>query len=91
MFKYARKWVILFTNAMTKVQLPEQGQIVKVRQRMYTVTEVHASTISSPDGELLMHLITLASVEDDALGEAVQVLWETLVGTQICARAEGPA
>ncbi|MFQ3657315.1 MAG: DISARM system SNF2-like helicase DrmD [Anaerolineae bacterium] len=78
-------------KSRVEIQLPEQGQIVKVRQRMYTVTEVHASTISSPDGELPMHLITLASVEDDALGETLQILWETEVGTQIIERAELPS
>lgn len=78
-------------KSRVEIQLPEQGQIVKIRQRMYTVTEVHASTISSPDGELPMHLITLASVEDDALGETLQVLWEIEVGTQIIERAELPS
>lgn len=74
----------------SEIQLPEQGQIVKVRQRMYTVTEVHASTLSSSNSEPPMHLITLASVEDDALGETLQILWETEVGTQIIERAELP-
>lgn len=73
------------------MQLPEQGQIVSVRRRMYTVTEVRSSNITSPTGELPMNLITLASVEDDALGETIQVLWETEVNAQIIERAELPS
>ncbi|MBN8595640.1 MAG: DISARM system SNF2-like helicase DrmD [Anaerolineae bacterium] len=73
------------------MQLPEQGQIVSVRRRMYTVTEVRPSSIASPTVELPMNLITLASVEDDALGESIQVLWETEVNAQIIERAELPS
>ena len=63
-------------------QLPEQRQIVKVRQRTFTVTEVRASVLSSAS-ESPAHLVSLASVEDDALGEVLQVIWEAEVGTQI--------
>jgi superfamily II DNA or RNA helicase len=73
------------------MQLPEQGQIVRVRQRMYTVTAVHNSAVSSPRSKLPMHLITLAFVEDDALDETMQVLWETEVGTKIVEHAELPS
>ena len=56
---------------------PEQGQLVDVRQRRYVVTEVEASTLpASPlkPAQAVQHLVTLASVEDDALGEGVVVL-----------------
>lgn len=73
---------------MNNVFVPEQGQIVRVRQRTYTVTEVRRSAIISAKMET--HLVTLASVEDDALGESLQVVWETEVGTQIITKAELP-
>ena len=56
--------------------VPEQGQLVKVRHRRYVVTDVVGSTLpTSPlfsDGKP-QHLITLASVEDDALGKELQI------------------
>ena len=71
--------------------LPEQGQIVRVRQRVFTVTEVRSSALPSTATEMPMNLVTLASVEDDALGETIQVLWETETGIQIIERAELPS
>lgn len=67
--------------------LPEQGQLVEVRQRRYVVTEVRQSTLP-PDPLKLhdptpQHRVVLASVEDDALGEELQVIWEIEPGTQI--------
>jgi hypothetical protein len=62
------------------VVLPEQGQLVEVRQRRYVVTDVRQSTLP-PDPLKLhdptpQHRVVLASVEDDALGEELQVIWE---------------
>ena len=65
---------------------PEQGQLVDVRQRRYVVTEVVASTLpASPlrPARPAQHLVTLSSVEDDALGEELQVLWELEPGTRV--------
>ncbi len=57
------------------VTVPEQGQLVEVRQRRFIVCEVTKSTLPSsilPGGiEQLQHLVSLTSVEDDALGEAI--------------------
>jgi ERCC4-related helicase len=66
---------------------PEQGQLVEVRHRQYVVTEVAKSTL--PDRLLLssnsegQHLVTLASIEDDALGEELQVIWEIEPGAEV--------
>jgi len=64
---------------------PEQGQLVVVRQRTYTVTDITQSSIPTgvtssvqPTGQ---HLVTLSSIEDDALGEELQVVWELEAGT----------
>jgi hypothetical protein len=60
--------------------VPDVGQLAEVRQRGWIVTEVAASTLrpvvldSAGDGR--HHLASLASVEDDGLGEELQFLWE---------------
>ena len=73
---------------MTSTSIPEQGQLVEVRQRHYVVTDVRQSTL--PPEPLAQadatpqHRVTLASVEDDALGEELQVIWEIEPDTQVC-------
>ena len=67
--------------------VPEQGQIVTVRQRRYVVTDVQKSTLPpdplavSWDGD--QHLVSLNSIEDDALGETIQVIWEIEPGAHV--------
>jgi hypothetical protein len=60
--------------------VPEPGQLVDVRHRRYVVVEVTPSTLPRPvlHSSTLdrQHLVTLSSVEDDALGGDLQVLWE---------------
>ncbi len=66
--------------------LPEQGQLVDVRQRRWVVNDVAKSILpASPLRPLQkpQHLITLSSVEDDALGEELQVVWELELGTRV--------
>lgn len=72
---------------------PEQGQLVSVRQRRYIVSDVLRSTL--PAGPLRptsapQHLVTLASVEDDALGEELQVIWELEPGAGVIERTALP-
>lgn len=65
--------------------IPEQGQIVTVRQRQYVVTDVLPSALPPPQpGSLAgpQHLVTLNAIEDDAVGESAQVIWEV----EPCAR-----
>ncbi|HYF62669.1 MAG TPA: SNF2-related protein, partial [Herpetosiphonaceae bacterium] len=75
--------------------LPQQGQVVQVRQRRFVVTDIHQSQLP-PDLLLTparppQHLITLSSVEDDALGEELQVIWEVEPGAQVIDHAALPA
>lgn len=65
-------------------KLPEQGQLVEVRQRRYVVTEVAASVLPGTPLHTgkAQHLVTLSSVEDDALGEELQVIWEIEPGAK---------
>jgi superfamily II DNA or RNA helicase len=74
---------------------PEQGQIVEVRQRRYVVADVARSTLShsplDPAFMSVQHLVNLASVEDDALGEELQVIWELEPGARVYDQRALPA
>lgn len=69
--------------------IPEQGQIVKVRQRRYVVVEVQGSTLPvqplsiRPAKDAQHTLLTLNCIEDDGLGETLQVFWELEPGISI--------
>lgn len=73
---------------------PEQGQLVHVRQRQWIVSDVGKSSL--PGGPLqptnghAEHLVTLSSVEDDALGEELQVIWELEPGAQVIEKVALP-
>src|SRR5262245_63266219 len=73
---------------------PEQGQLVNVRQRQWVVSEVARSTL--PEGPLQpldghpQHLVTLSSVEDDGLGEELQVIWELEPGAKAIEKSPLP-
>src|SRR5690349_3417905 len=74
--------------------LPEQGQLVEVRQRRFVVGGIRQSSL--PSDPLAMrqlppqHLLTLTSVEDDALGEELQVIWEIEPGARLIERSALP-
>ena len=73
---------------------PEQGQLVQVRSRPWVVDEVKASTLPSSAFKSPIaspqHLLTLSSVEDDGLGEELQVIWEVEPGAKIVEKAALP-
>jgi hypothetical protein len=66
--------------------VPEIGQLAIVRKRPFVITEIIPSAPGlSGSGELTKanHLIKLSSVEDDGLGEELQVIWELEPGTTV--------
>lgn len=73
---------------------PEQGQLVSVRERQFIVSEVLKSTLPASGLKSFttqgQHLVTLASIEDNALGEELQVIWELEPGASIKERAGLP-
>ncbi|PAX52197.1 DISARM system SNF2-like helicase DrmD [Brunnivagina elsteri] len=80
---------------MTKVRtIPEQGQLVNVRSRQFVVTDVRNTTL--PTNPMLsavgksQYLVSLSSVEDDALGEELQVIWELEPGAVVYEKMELP-
>lgn len=59
---------------------PEQGQLVRVRNRLFLVQE--AFPHEGDSGEVLTRL-DLECLDDDRLGERLSVLWEREVNTQV--------
>ena len=74
--------------------LPEQGQLVSVRSRRWVVGEVNKSALPAPPLEPVpdrpQHLVSLLSVEDDALGEELQVVWEIEPGAEVIEKVALP-
>lgn len=65
--------------------LPEVGQLVRVRERRYVVTDVRASGLVRDARRPLhetQHVVGLASVEDDGYGAELKVLWEIEPGAR---------
>ncbi len=66
---------------------PEQGSLVQVRQRPFVVLDVQRSAVVTgplrAGRSVPQHLVTLSSVEDDALGEELQVIWEIEPGARV--------
>ena len=70
---------------------PEVGQLVVVRKRPFVVMEIVPSAVSSSTGtDISSHLITLSSVEDDGLGDMLEVVWELEPGTSVHERSTLP-
>ena len=63
-------------SAIPVQPVPEQGQIALLRQGRYIIMDVRASSLSSGQ-QSAQHLVSATSVEDDALGQEIQVIWDT--------------
>ncbi len=72
--------------------VPEIGQLVVVRKRPFVVTEISAPAAGiSKDAVRLHHLVKLSSVEDDGLGEQLEVIWELEPGTTVYEKPSLPS
>lgn len=73
---------------------PEQGQLVDVRHLRCVVTEVRKASLAGDpvlSGPIsTQHLVSLSSVEDDGLGEELQVVWELEPGARVYEKVELP-
>ncbi|MBX3131421.1 MAG: DISARM system SNF2-like helicase DrmD [Polyangiaceae bacterium] len=67
---------------------PEPGQLVEVRRRQWIVSDVDASAVSPELPK--QNLVKLASIDEDALGEEIEVLWELEPGAHVIERAGLP-
>ena len=74
---------------------PEPGQLVYVRSRHWVVADISRSTqppdVLAADGTFPQTLVQLTSVEDDAHGEDLRVIWDIEPGTRILDTATLPA
>ena len=79
---------------MVSSAIPEPGQLVDVRHRRFVVLEVHPSALPPDPGGggngSPQHLVSLSSVEDEALGEELQVIWELEPGARVYEKVELP-
>ncbi|MEK7484042.1 MAG: hypothetical protein AABZ60_06905, partial [Planctomycetota bacterium] len=84
----------LKSQGIKVVSIPEQGQLVKIRSRQWVVNEVKPSTLPPPAMHVVsfkpQHLLTLSSVEDDGLGEEIQVVWEIEPGAKVIEKVALP-
>lgn len=69
--------------------VPDPGQLVEVRRRQWVVGDVQASAFSAT-GNGKQHLVTLSALDEDSLGESLQVLWELEPGARVQERAGLP-
>lgn len=70
-------------------QLPSSGQLVEVRRRQWIVIEVDEATLfdrHSPKH----HLVSLTSIDEDDMGETLQVVWEIEPGARVLESAGLP-
>ena len=68
---------------------PEPGQLVEVRRRQWVVAEVVSSKLTSASAQ--QNAVTLSSIDEDGLGEELEVIWEIEPGAQIIERAGLPS
>src|SRR4051794_16086070 len=69
---------------------PETGQLARVRGRMWVVADSVRDAQAPLDGRPVQHLVSLVSVEDDATGEELEVVWEIEPGTRVIEQAQLP-
>jgi len=70
-----------------QVAVPVPGQLVTVRNRQWVAADVSRGEVASSDPNVLTgrapHLVTLASIEDDARDEELSVVWELEPGAVV--------
>jgi hypothetical protein len=73
--------------------IPEPGQLVRVRQRPFVVLNIIRSELPRAGAgrtTAAQHLVSLSSVEEDGLGEELQVIWELEPGVSCYQRSSLP-
>ena len=75
--------------AVAHGSIPEPGQLVDVRRRQWIVADVDAQAVA--EGKPKRHLTRLSSIDEDALGEEVEVVWEIEPGAHVIERAGLPS
>lgn len=76
-------------DSVSYLSAPEPGQLVEVRRRQWIVAEVDASQ-PLDIGSAVQHYVTLSSIDEDGLGETLEVIWEIEPGAHIIEKAGMP-
>lgn len=83
------------TGSHVRLGISEQGQLVEVRRRLWVVADVVRSGLSHDRAASVLdkneHLIKLTLIDEDALGEEFQVVWEIETGARILEKAGLPS
>lgn len=80
-------------GSVAALREPEPGELVTVRDRRWVVADVSRSSLEDGalgDNGCARTLLSLVSVEDDGMGEELQVIWELEPGRRIIDRAALP-
>lgn len=75
-----------------EVVVPELGQVVRCRDRVWAVNEVTPSSLP-PDlvaGTMPHHLVRMSSLEDDGFGDELTVIWDIEAGTTVIPHRDLP-
>lgn len=79
------------TNEVVRLDaLPEPGQLFEVRHRQWVVTDVSGGALS-PANDGGQHLVGLSSLDEDSMGEEIQVVWQVEAGAQVLEKAGLPS
>jgi SNF2 family DNA or RNA helicase len=70
---------------------PERGQLVEVRRRQWIVDDVGASAFRELFATRRQGLVSLVSVDEDSLGEILEVIWQLEPGARVLDRAGLPS
>ena len=85
---------VTVVEAQVAVAVPEQGNLVRVRDRYWVVESVRQSSRPldpmSPNGLTQHHLVGLVPIDDKGSAEPLSVFWETEPGTEVRPQAELP-
>ena len=68
---------------------PEPGQLVEVRKRQWIVADVNISQLTS-SSVAPQHYVKLSSIDEDGLGEELEVIWEIEPGAHIIEKSGLP-
>jgi len=74
------------------VVVPELGQVVRCRDRVWAVNDVAPSSLPADPiaGTRPHHLVRMSSLEDDGFGDELTVIWEIEAGTEVIPHQELP-
>lgn len=64
-------------------ELPELGQLVEVRRRQWVVMNIEQSAPALRERVERQNLVTLASLDEDAMGESLVAVWELEPGARV--------